>query len=29
LALVNAVVHVIRAEGAQDPTMFAPVRLTA
>jgi alpha,alpha-trehalase len=29
LALINAVVHVIRAEGAQDPTAFAPVRLTA
>jgi alpha,alpha-trehalase len=29
LALINAVVHVIRSEGAQDPTMFAPVRLTA
>ncbi|HXD58100.1 MAG TPA: glycoside hydrolase family 15 protein [Thermoleophilaceae bacterium] len=29
LALINAVVHVIRSEGAGDPTAFAPVRLTA
>src|SRR5919201_4255501 len=26
LALINAVVHVIRAETQQDPTVFAPVR---
>jgi len=30
LALINAVMHVIRAESAgEDPTRFAPVRLTA
>jgi GH15 family glucan-1,4-alpha-glucosidase len=29
LALINAVVHVIRAEGQLDPSVFAPVRLTA
>jgi GH15 family glucan-1,4-alpha-glucosidase len=28
LALINAVVHVIRSEGTADPTAFAPVRLT-
>jgi GH15 family glucan-1,4-alpha-glucosidase len=28
LALINAVVHVVRAEGQQDPTIFAPVRMT-
>jgi GH15 family glucan-1,4-alpha-glucosidase len=27
LALINAVVHVIRAETQQDPTVFTPVRL--
>ena len=30
LALINAVMHVIRSESAgEDPTRFAPVRLTA
>jgi GH15 family glucan-1,4-alpha-glucosidase len=29
LALINAVVHVIRSDAAIDPSIFAPVRLTA
>src|SRR5262249_3721978 len=29
LALINAVVHVIRSEGVGDPTAFSPVRLSA